>query len=75
MFLSYTLGMLAVADQLGGEFQTRFFMVDVLAFSTAEGIGIGWSGPAALWFPLGLAAIAFILSSRPWRHRRRLAGA
>lgn len=75
VFLSYTLGMLAIANQQGGEFHGRFLMVDVMAFSTAEGMGIGWSGPAALWFPVGLAAVGFILSSRPWRLGRRSARA
>lgn len=75
VFLSYTLGMLAIVSQQSGELHSRFLMVDVLAFSTAEGVGIGWSGSAALWFPLALAAAAFILSSRPWPLRRRSAGA
>ncbi|ALV45541.1 hypothetical protein MB46_08590 [Arthrobacter alpinus] len=69
--LTYTLGMLSVADQAGGEFNSHFFFVDVLAFSTPEGIGIGWSGDAALWIPLGLAALAFIGASRAWRIFRR----
>ncbi|POH73688.1 HAAS signaling domain-containing protein [Arthrobacter glacialis] len=69
--LTYTLGMLSVAHQAGGEFSSHFFFVDVLVFSTAEGIGIGWSGDAALWFPLGLAALAFIGTSRAWRVFRR----
>ncbi|SEE13538.1 hypothetical protein SAMN04489740_0732 [Arthrobacter alpinus] len=69
--LTYTLGMLSVAHQAGGEFNSHFFSVDVLAFSTPEGIGIGWSGDAALWIPLGLAALAFIGASRAWRVFRR----
>lgn len=73
LLVTYTLGMLAVIDQVGGEFTSRFFFVDVLAFSTADGIGIGWEGDAALWFPLGLAALAFIGAGRIWRVFRRRA--
>lgn len=69
--LTYSLGMLSVAHQAGGEFDSHFFLVDVMAFSTAEGIGIGWSGNAALWFPLALAALAFMGASRAWRLFRR----
>ncbi|MHA7305132.1 hypothetical protein ACX80E_07790 [Arthrobacter sp. TMN-49] len=68
---TYALGMLAVAQQAGGEFHAHFIFVDVMAFSTADGIGIGWSGNAALWFPLALAALAFIGAGRVWRLFRR----
>ena len=64
---TFTLGMLAVAMQAGGEFHSQFFFVKVTAFSGEDGVGIGWTGNAALWFPLALAAIAFIAASRVWR--------
>ncbi|MHA7269238.1 hypothetical protein [Arthrobacter sp. HLT1-20] len=73
LLFTYTLGMLSVAHQAGGGFNSHFFFVDVLAFSTADGIGIGWEGDAALWFPLGLAALSFIGASRAWRVFRRRA--
>ena len=65
--LTYTLGMLAVTIQVGGEFQARFLVVDVTAFSAPDSIGIGWTGDAALWFPVVLALMAFIAASRVWR--------
>lgn len=71
IFFSFTAGMLAVAQQAGGEFHSALFSVDVLAFSDDGGIGIGWSGPAALWLPLALMATAFVLASRPWRALRQ----
>lgn len=71
LLVTYTLGMLAVIHQVGGEFNSHFFFVDVLAFSSADGIGIGWEGDAALWFPLGLATLAFIGAGRVWRLFRR----
>ncbi|MFC8302619.1 hypothetical protein ACFUCV_02925 [Specibacter sp. NPDC057265] len=64
---AFTMGMLAVTMQAGGEFHARFFFLNVMAFSQDDGVGIGWSGNAALWFPLLLAAIAFIPASRAWR--------
>lgn len=64
---TFTVGMLAVAMQAGGEFHSQFFVVEAVAFSGADGEGIGWTGNAALWFPLALAAIAFIPASRAWR--------
>lgn len=66
-FLTYTLGVLAVATQAGGEFASHFFLVEVMAFSGEDGVGIGWSGDAALWFPLALAVLVFIPASRVWR--------
>ncbi|MDO5753960.1 hypothetical protein [Arthrobacter sp.] len=72
LLFTYSAGMLAVVVQAGGEFTSHFFFVKVMAFETGEGLGIGWSGAAALWFPLALAAVAFIPASRGWRvfHRR-----
>lgn len=64
---TYSLGMTSVAHQVGGEFHSSFFMVHVMAFSGEDGIGIGWEGKAALWFPVILAAAAFIAASRFWR--------
>lgn len=71
---TFTFGMLAVAMQAGGEFHSHFFFLQVTAFSGDDGVGIGWTGNAALWFPLTLAAIAFIPASRAWRMfgRRRV---
>lgn len=66
-FAAYTFGMLSVVSQTSGEFHSRFFLVNVLAFSGDDGIGVGWSGKAALWFPVLLAAAAFIPASRLWR--------
>ncbi|MGA7206749.1 MAG: hypothetical protein WBX27_19215 [Specibacter sp.] len=71
VFFTFTAGMLAVAQQAGGEFHSSLFSVDVMAFSDDGGIGIGWSGPAALWLPLALMAAAFVLAGRPWRALRR----
>ncbi|MFQ4148797.1 hypothetical protein AAGW05_08885 [Arthrobacter sp. LAPM80] len=66
-FFTYARGMLGVATQAGGEFHTHFFPVEVVAFSGDEAVGIGWTGSAALWFPLALAVLAFITASRAWR--------
>lgn len=72
LFLAtYTLGMLSVVSQTGGEFHSQFFLVNVMAFSEDDGMGVGWSGRAALWFPVFLAAAAFIPASRLWRLFRR----
>ncbi|MCC9069655.1 hypothetical protein [Arthrobacter cryoconiti] len=61
MFLfTYDVGMLAVNMQAGGEFHSHFFFPNVTTFSGGNGVGLGWSGNAALWFPLLLAAVAFI---------------
>lgn len=64
---TFTFGMLAVAMQAGGEFHSHFLPVKVMAFSGGDGVGIGWTGDAAVWFPVALAAIAFIPASRAWR--------
>lgn len=64
---TFTFGMLAVAMQAGGEFHSHFFFLKVTAFSGDDGVGIGWTGNAAIWFPMALAAIAFIPASRAWR--------
>jgi hypothetical protein len=71
LLFTYTLGMLAIADEVGGEFTSHFFFVEVLAFSEGSGIGVGWEGNAALWFPLALAGIAFVAAARGWRVFRR----
>ena len=64
---TFTLGMLAVAMQAGGEYRSHFFFLEVTVFSGDDGVGIGWTGNAALWFPFALAVIAFIPASRAWR--------
>lgn len=66
-FFTYFLGMLAVTQPVGGEFHSHFILAEVMAFSSEEGIGVGWGGDAALWLPLALAALAFIAASRIWR--------
>ena len=66
-FSTFVAGMLAIVGQTGGEFEAHFLFVKVLAFSGDNGVGIGWSGKAALWVPLILAAAAFIPTSRFWR--------
>lgn len=67
LLFTYSAGMLASAVQAGGEFNSHFFLVKVMAFNTGDGLGIGWSGAAALWFPIALAVLAFIPASRAWR--------
>lgn len=64
---TYAVGMLAVTMQVGGEFHSHFFFLNVMTFSGDDGVGVGWSGNAALWFPLVLAAVAFISVARVWR--------
>lgn len=71
LLFTYTFGMLSVAHEMGGEFASHFFFVEVTAFSDDNGIGIGWTGSAALWFPLALATTAFVVGSRAWRVFRR----
>lgn len=68
---TYVFGMFAVVSQVGGEFQSHFLFVNVMAFSDDTGMGIGWFDAPAVWVPLGLTAVAFMLGSRSWRVFRR----
>lgn len=75
VFLSYTLGMLAVVESSGvGESHSSFVFFEALAFSGADGIGIGWSGDAALVVPVVLVTAVFVLVSRVWRLFARVPG-
>ena len=72
VFLSYTGGMLAAVDSIApGEAHSTFLFIDVMAFSNAEGIGIGWtSGWAWLVVPAVIVTIALLLGARSWRRAR-----
>lgn len=72
VFLSYTGGMLAVVDSTApGEAHATFLFIDVMAFSNADGVGIGWtSGWAWLVVPVVIVTIAFLLGARSWRLAR-----
>jgi hypothetical protein len=68
-FVLFTLGMLSVVEQSTlEEAHARFLFFDVLAFSNADGIGIGWSGGAG-WIvvPVAIVALAVLLGARFWR--------
>ena len=69
VFLAFSFGMLAAVESTGqSEAHGRLFFVDVLAFSGADGIGIGWtSGWAWLGVPAAIALAAFLLGARAWR--------
>lgn len=69
VFLSYTGGMLAVVDSTApSEAHARFLFIEVMAFSNADGVGIGWtSGWAWLVVPGVIVTIAFLLGARSWR--------
>ncbi|MDN4609580.1 hypothetical protein [Arthrobacter burdickii] len=69
VFLSYVFGMLAAVESLGSaEADATFFIIKVTAFSTDEGVGIGWTSDWAwLIVPTVLAAFAFLLGARIWR--------
>lgn len=69
VFLSYTGGMLAAVDSAApAEAHSTFLFVQVEAFSSSEGIGIGWtSGWAWLLVPGSIMAVAFLAGARAWR--------
>lgn len=69
VFLSYTGGMLAAVDSIKpSEAHSTFLFIDVMAFSNAAGIGIGWTGGWAwLVIPAVIITIAFLLGGRSWR--------
>lgn len=73
VFLTFAGGMLAVVDAAAPmSAHAHFLFVPVMAFSNADGIGIGWSGGAE-WFvvPLALTAVALLVGARSWRLLRR----
>lgn len=69
VFLSYTGGMLAAVDSAApATAHSTFLFIQVEAFSSSDGIDIGWtSGWAWLLVPAAIAAIAFLSGSRVWR--------
>ena len=69
VFLAFTFGMLAAVESTGqAEAHGRFLFVDVLAFSGADGTGIGWTSEWAwLVVPAAIALAAFLLGARAWR--------
>ena len=69
VFLAFTFGMLTAVESTGqAEAHGRFLFVDVLAFSGADGIGIGWTSEWAwLVVPAVIALTAFLLGARVWR--------
>jgi hypothetical protein len=69
VFLSFASGMLAVVHSTApGEAHASFLFIDVVAFSNATGIGIGWSGGWTwLGVPAAIVTIAFLLGARSWR--------
>lgn len=73
VFLTFAGGMLAVVDATAPmSAQARFLFVPVMAFSNADGIGIGWSGGVEwLVVPLTVTAIALLVGARTWRLFRR----
>lgn len=68
-FAVYTFGMLSVVAQSSlTEAHSRFFLADVLAFANDDGIGIGWTGDAAvILMPAAVDAVAVLLGARAWR--------
>ncbi len=73
VFLTFAGGMLAVVDAAAPmSAHAHFLFVPVMAFSNADGIGIGWSGGAEwLVVPLALMTLAFLVGARSWRLIRR----
>lgn len=73
LFLSYTGGMLAAVDSAApARAQSFFLFIQVEAFSTTEGVGIGWTSEWAwLVVPAVIIAIAFLTGARTWRALRR----
>ena len=72
VFVAFTFGMLAAVESTGqSEAHGRFFFVDVLAFSSTDGMGIGWTSEWAwLVVPAVIALAAFLLGARAWRGAR-----
>lgn len=69
VFLSYVFGMLAAVESTGStEAAATFFTIDVTAFSSADGVGIGWTSTWAwLVVPAAIAVMALLLGARSWR--------
>ncbi|KNC18784.1 hypothetical protein AC792_10200 [Arthrobacter sp. RIT-PI-e] len=69
VFLSFTFSMLAVVDSRAPmEADATIFLIHVTAFSTGDGVGIGWTSTWAwLVVPGILITIALLLGARAWR--------
>ncbi|MGP5598842.1 hypothetical protein ACTXOJ_07520 [Glutamicibacter arilaitensis] len=69
VFLSYAGGMLAVVDTAElAEARSAFLLIDVVAFSNTEEVGIGWSsGWAWMVVPTAIVVVSFLIGARFWR--------
>ncbi|HXH34456.1 MAG TPA: hypothetical protein VNJ54_08610 [Plantibacter sp.] len=69
VFLTYTAGMLAAVDSFApATAHSHFLSIQVRAFSSADGFGIGWTGGWAwLVVPLIIVAVGFLAGARLWR--------
>lgn len=74
VFFSFAFGMLSVVDSHKPmEAETTIFFVEVLAFSSADAVGIGWTSTWAwLAVPAVIIMMAFLLGARSWRLLGRL---
>ncbi len=73
LFLTYALGMLAVVEGTStGSANSRFLFIPIEAFSSADAVGIGWTGGWAwLVVPAVIVLAAFLGGSRFWRAFQR----
>lgn len=73
LFGTFAGGMLAAVDSAAPmSANATFLFVPVMAFSTSEGVGIGWAdGWEWLVVPSIIATIALLLGARVWRLFRR----
>ncbi len=69
VFLAFTFGMLAVVESSAlQEAHATLFSMDVIAFHTTDGFGIGWTSQWAwLVVPAVIALVALLLGARSWR--------